>query len=34
MHDLGGDLTGWKAMDIPGTGKGRGAGRIVFSQRN
>ena len=32
IHELGGDLKGYKAIDIPGTGKGRGAGRIVFRE--
>ena len=32
IHRLKGDLKGWQAIDIPGTGKGRGAGRIVFRE--
>ena len=29
-HPLLRELQGWKAADIPGTGKGRGAGRIIY----
>ena len=32
VHDLKGDLKGWKAVDIPGTGHGRGGGRIIFRE--
>ena len=32
IHDLGKQLAGYKAIDLPGTGKGRGAGRIVFKE--
>ncbi len=32
VHDLTGDLKGWKAVDIPGTGQGRGGGRIIFRE--
>lgn len=32
VHDLPGDLKGWQAVDIPGTGQGRGGGRIIFRE--
>lgn len=36
IHELGNrggiDLTGYKAIEVPGTGKGRGAGRLVFRE--
>ena len=34
IHDLGGELKGWKAIDIPGTGKGRWTVRIIFKEEN
>jgi hypothetical protein len=32
QHDLVRDLKGKKAIDLPGSGKGRGAVRVVFSE--
>ncbi|MCR9067071.1 MAG: hypothetical protein NXI00_24110, partial [Cytophagales bacterium] len=32
VHDLKGPLAGFKAIDIPNTGKGRGGGRIIFQE--
>jgi hypothetical protein len=30
QHALKGDLAGWSAADLPGSGKGRGAQRIIY----
>ncbi|SHE55880.1 intein C-terminal splicing region [Chryseobacterium takakiae] len=32
VHNLGGELKGYKAIDLAGTGSGRGAGRIIFKE--
>jgi RHS repeat-associated protein len=32
QHDLRGDLAGKKAVDLPGSGKGRGVMRVVYSE--
>jgi hypothetical protein len=32
VHNLTGDLAGKKAVDLPGSGKGRGRVRIIFSE--
>ncbi|MDR6157663.1 hypothetical protein QF023_001179 [Chryseobacterium sp. SLBN-27] len=32
IHNLGGDLKGYKAIYIAGTGSERGAGRVIFKE--
>jgi len=32
QHKLGRDLAGKKAIDMPGTGRQRGAGRIIYQE--
>jgi hypothetical protein len=32
IHFLSKELKGYKAIDMPGTGTGRGAGRIIFKE--
>lgn len=32
IHALGGELKGYKAIDMAGTGSGRGAGRVIFKE--
>ncbi|MBP2619731.1 RHS repeat-associated core domain-containing protein, partial [Chryseobacterium jejuense] len=32
IHSLSKDLKGFKAIDMPGTGTGRGAGRVIFKE--
>jgi hypothetical protein len=29
-HVFKGDLKGWNAVDLPGSGKGRGAQRVIY----
>ncbi len=34
QHALKGDLKGWSAVDLPGSGKGRGAVRVIYKIEN